>query len=131
MDAHLDNVVFVDVDARPTAILFDWQGVSRGRGAVDLATFITCASIEQRRAGELKLLRQYHLALQSGGVAEYPFEQLTADYRLALLRWWIGTVNGYGSPQSALLTGRQADLGWQGIERMCAAALDHDLPALL
>jgi len=48
-----------------------------------------------------------------------------ADYSIALLRWWIGTVNGYGSPYAAALTGRQAQLAQQSVRWWNAVAADH------
>ena len=130
VDAHLDNFAFRSTEDGLTAILFDWQGTARGLGVVDLARFITGCAIEPRRANEAELVRRYHGALQARGIAGYSLEQLLADYRVALLRLWIGHVNGLGSPQAAAWTGRQAALVRQSVARMVAATMDHRVAEL-
>ncbi|MBW3539335.1 MAG: ecdysteroid 22-kinase family protein [Planctomycetes bacterium] len=130
VDAHLDNVVFVPAEDGDEAVFFDWQGVRRGLCVVDLALFVNCTAPDQRRDHETRLLERYHARLAARGIEGYPIESCLEDYRIALLRWWIGTVNGLGSDYAASWTGRQADLARQGVERWSTAVTDHRLTAL-
>jgi aminoglycoside phosphotransferase (APT) family kinase protein len=79
-DYRLDNVLF-----RPNGelVVLDFQGVSFGRPAVDVAYFITTALTAEHRDEEATLLRTYHDALVAAGVSSYPFEQLVSDGELA------------------------------------------------
>lgn len=131
VDTHLDNVAFAGAGDDIRLILFDWQGVSKGLSVVDLAHFVTGTSSKATRLNEEFLLKRYHQGLISGGVDAYSFDRFFQDYRIAILRWWIGTVNGLGNPDSRNWTGRQADVAHQGVERWAAAALSYGVPALV
>jgi aminoglycoside/choline kinase family phosphotransferase len=127
VDTHLENIAFVGVGGAERPVVFDWQGVGKGLGAVDLSSFLLGGSTEQRRAGERGLLERYHAALVAAGVTGYSQETLFSDYSSALFRWWIGTVNGLGSSYAAAWSGRQAELAVQSVQRWNAVAEDHDL----
>ena len=94
-DYRLDNCFFREEAGSIEPIVFDWEFCVRGRGAYDVATFLSEAlSPEQRRAQEMDLLRAYHSALLSGGATGYPFEECLRDYRLSMLEvlvFWIVT----------------------------------------
>ena len=50
-DLHLDNILFSPSGHSPPVIVLDWQTVSWGPAAVDLAVMLaTSLSVEQRRA---------------------------------------------------------------------------------
>jgi len=84
-DFRLDNLFFAR-EGEPSVTVIDWQIVSRGRGAFDLAYFVTgSVAPADRRAWESDLLRLYHSLLISGGVKGYSFEQLLEDYRRSVL----------------------------------------------
>lgn len=131
VDCHLDNVVFLGTGGDVEPVLFDWQGVSKGLCTVDLALFLTSASPEPHRFNENELLKRYHDTLSVHGVCDYPLDRLTRDYRIALLRWWIGTVNGLSSTHAQTWTGRQADLTRKELASWSAAVINHRLPQLL
>ena len=131
VDTHLDNLVFFDEEQGSRLVLFDWQGVARGRCVVDLALFLSGVSPELRRKHETDLIERYEQGLIGRGVATYPRERLRADYRVAMLRWWVGTVNGLGSTYAQSWTGRQLEVARQTAERMSAAVLDHHLSDLV
>ena len=97
-DFRLDNCFFREQAgaAAPTVpIVFDWEFCTRGRGAYDVATFLSEAyTPEQRRAEEMPLLRAYHNTLVSSGAPGYSFEECLHDYRLSMLEvlvFWIVT----------------------------------------
>ena len=97
-DYRLDNCFF-SADARPQSpVVFDWEFCVRGRGACDVATFISEAfPSQQRREVEFGLLRTYHSVLVDNGVSGYSFEECWHDYRLSMLEvfvFWIVT-GGY------------------------------------
>lgn len=80
------NVLFdVNGGETPFAVV-DWQLVRRGRGPLDVATFLG-ASIApaQRRKDQMALLRLYYDALLEGWVARYSLQECFDDYRLAML----------------------------------------------
>ena len=131
IDTHLDNVAFLDAEDSTELVLFDWQGVGKGLGVVDLSSFLTGGSTEQRRQYERGLIERYHAVLVASGVTGYSLEMLNTDYSRALFRWWVGTVNGLGSSYAAAWTGRQAELARQSVERWNAISEDHGLTRIV
>jgi aminoglycoside phosphotransferase (APT) family kinase protein len=74
-DFRLDNVLFdIGGGARPMAML-DWQTVSVGPGAMDVAYFLSAGlDPAERRHHEADLMRFYHAELTRRGVRNYDFE---------------------------------------------------------
>ena len=97
-DYRLDNCFFPAQDGSQPVVAFDWEFCTRGRGACDVAMFISEAfPAEQRRDQEMGLLRAYHATLESSGVSGYTFEECLSDYRLSMLDnfvFWI-VAGGY------------------------------------
>ena len=61
-----------------------WQSLGRGPGVYDLAYLLGgSVTLEVRRTHEDSFLHAYHDRLVAHGVADYSFEDLVADYRLA------------------------------------------------
>jgi hypothetical protein len=112
VDPHLDNIVFVGPEDSSKVVLLNWQNVAKGLGVVDLSLFLISASSEKKLMDDVRLLQRYHAGLMAHGVSDYPFDRLQSDYRVALLRRWIGIVNGLAS-SAKTVTGRQAELGRQ------------------
>jgi Phosphotransferase enzyme family len=81
-DFRLDNLLF---DAKGGALklaTLDWQTVGRGCGTLDAAYFLGAGLRSwDRAAHEADLMRLYHDALLSFGVAGYVWEQCWHDYR--------------------------------------------------
>lgn len=126
-DASADNLFFVP---GPSVVVADWQLATRGRGAVDVATFLGGSlDPEVRRAHEERLLRAYHARLVEGGVTGYPWERCRDDYRLAALAvvWRLIGVVGMGIVPPALEAGFRDVL----IPRACRAACQLAAPDLL
>ena len=133
-DLHLDNVLFTAAGDTPMARIIDWQSVTRGLGAFDIALFITGAlSISDRRAAEHDLLKHYHQLLSASGVRDYTHGQLLDDYRLALLCQLGGTVGWPARVDLATLTGREHALVEALFEpgQLFAALEDHRTPLLV
>ena len=81
-DFRLDNLFF----RADGLTVIDWQLISRGRAAYDLAYFMSQSlPPEQRARLEIEELRRYHARLAEGGVRSYSFDECFNDYRLATL----------------------------------------------
>ena len=97
-DFRLDNCFFPDDDGARSPVVFDWEFCTRGRGANDVATFISDAfAPQERRKVEMGLLHTYHSSLVHNGVGGYSFEECLRDYRLSMLEvvaFWV-VVGGY------------------------------------
>lgn len=117
-DFRLDNMFFAP--DRGFRALIDWQLASFGPAALDIAYFI-CGSIDPEvPESEIDdLLARYHAALQSAGVADYPFEDLKAHYEdtLVLLLARMASVDLLDLGEQ---DGRGADLVSIWIQRLDA-----------
>lgn len=110
-DLHLDNVMFRSRRGTPTAVILDWQSVSRGPALVDVALFIVGSlGVPDRREAELDLLRRYQEALTRAGVTGYRFSQLLDHYRRALLHQLAGIVGWLSRTSPEDLEGRDRAL---------------------
>ena len=97
-DYRLDNCFFRTGAHSQSPVVFDWEFCVRGRGACDVATFVSEAfPTRRRREVEPGLLRTYHSVLVDNGVSGYSFDECWRDYRLSMLEifvFWIIT-GGY------------------------------------
>jgi aminoglycoside phosphotransferase (APT) family kinase protein len=83
-DFRADNLVFEGGGGRVPIATVDWQTVTYGVAATDLAFVIgTSLGRDERREHEAALVERYHRALLDGGVTGYDAERCWADYR----RW--------------------------------------------
>jgi hypothetical protein len=83
-DFRADNLVFEGSAGRVPIATVDWQTVSYGVGATDLAFVIgTSLGRDERRRHEEELVRRYHEALRARGVRDYDAGRCWDDYR----RW--------------------------------------------
>ncbi|TPG36589.1 phosphotransferase [Mycolicibacterium hodleri] len=77
-DPHLGNLGLIDGDP----VFLDWQVIRRGNAALDLSYFLTMSlDIEDRRAHEQALLREYLDRRTTLGGGEQDFDALWASYR--------------------------------------------------
>lgn len=126
VDSHADNVAFLDGEP----VLFDWQGVARGAGTVDIAHFLASALRGADRAAEPALFARWVYGLAVAGVDADPVA-LRGAYRAASLRWWIGVVGGLGSPAAAAWAGRQAEVARASVPRWVGVVTELQLGELL
>lgn len=126
-DYRADNLFF---EADGTVVVIDWQSISKGGGAADVAYFISQnLSVEDRRANEDDLLHAYHDALGAAGVTGYEYDQFFEDYRVGVIYGWIIPVFAVGSLDSS--SERAMALWTAVIERSQAAIFDHDAQEFL
>jgi thiamine kinase-like enzyme len=118
-DYRLDNLFFTGDNALSVV---DWQIISRGPAAFDLAYFMT-GSVKpaDRRAWETELLHEYHKSLEEGGVSNYSFEQLHEDYRRSVLFCFLYAVIIIG----------QMDISGERGQALFQASLERTVTAIM
>jgi thiamine kinase-like enzyme len=80
-DLQLDNIFFNRSHTATQLTIIDWQLMSIGRGAMDIASFLGAnISVDDRRTSEDSLLQLYHSKLVENGVENYSFDQCWDDY---------------------------------------------------
>lgn len=127
-DYRVDNLLFgADLGTRVAVV--DWQTVTAGAGASDVAYFLGGSiEVEDRRAHERDLLRHYHQRLCSGGVDGCTFDDLWADYRRYA---FAGLVMAVGAAMMVERTDRGDEMFLAMARRAAAHAEDMDSLALL
>jgi hypothetical protein len=130
-DLHLDNVIFGN---GRSVVVLDWQTVSVGPPAWDVALFLFGSlSVEDRRAAEAELLDRYVTLLSRHGVRNYSVRELRLDCVRALLVLLAGTIGWLTALDPAELSGRERALHDAALTdgRLVSALLDHDAEATL
>lgn len=133
-DLHLDNILFNPPGSDPLAVILDWQSVSWGAAALDVATFLagSLAVAVRRQSGD-DLLRRYHATLTGHGVSGYPLDALRDDCRRALARQLAGTVGWLAGADLAHLPRRERAVTEAALSdgRLVSALIDFDVAAVL
>ena len=128
-DYRVENLLFGD-PAADEVVVIDWQGIGRGPGAYDVAYLLGGSlSVEDRRAHEDRLVRQYHERLTERGV-EYSWGQVWDDYRYAHALGGLAVTLVAGATLD-ISTARGHALVVSMAQRHFAAALDHDCGRLM
>lgn len=128
-DMRLDNLLFgVEANAIDPIVMIDFQVPQWGKGALDLAYFLTQSlDVELRRNHERELLEIYRTELARLGVT-YDGDDLWEDYRAATLAVFaIGVMISGLAPTNE----RAAQLMRVTVQRASAAFDDLDLLTLL
>ena len=85
-DLRLDNVFFGSSADAANIKLIDWQAIRRGRGAYDLAYFLsTSVPADMRKQRQDELVEAYVETLFENGVEGYSIEDCREDFGWALL----------------------------------------------
>lgn len=127
-DYRLDNLLFPP-DGSPGVVAVDWQTLSLGLPARDLA-YVIATSLEPalRREVERDLVAAYHRALVAHGVGGHGLEECWEDYRFAQVQGPLVAVFGqaYGTR-----TERGDAMFAAMVARSCAAMRELDTLALV
>lgn len=119
-DFRADNVMFHPT--RNTVTIVDWQTISVGLPARDLAYF-TASSLttDFRRDIEVSLVEHYHAALSRHGVTDYDYETCWRDYCIGMIQPPLISLLGcaFATP-----TARGDEMFVHTLARSCAAIRD-------
>ena len=127
-DLRLDNVFFGSGPNADRIKLIDWQAIRMGRGAYDLAYFLsTSVPTDMRNLRQDEFIEAYVEALREGGVEGYSVEDCREDFAWALLDivtfvGIIGSTLDFQSARGLELSGTIISRLWQSIED--SSALD-------
>jgi aminoglycoside phosphotransferase (APT) family kinase protein len=127
-DLRLDQLFFAVEPDDPPMTALDWQISSIGRGAYDLAYFLSQSlTTEKRRGCEKDLVARYAERLSERGI-DYATEELNRDYRLTAAWCFAYPVIGVGRFDVA--NDRQNELLRVMLNGAAAAIEDHDALAV-
>lgn len=127
-DLRLDQLFFAVAATDPPVTALDWQIAARGRGAYDLAYFLSQSlSPETRRSCEADLIDRYRQRLAEHGI-DYPASELLRDYRLTTA--WCFAYPVIGAGQFDIANDRQVELLRTMANGAAAAIEDNDATAL-
>ncbi len=125
-DYRLDNLMFAP-DGSVTVV--DWQTISVGLPARDLAYFLSTSLMpDERAASEHDLVVTYHSRLLEHGVTDYSADECWRDYCLGMLHSPLITTLGTAFSST---TERGDAMALMMLERSCRAIRDLDTLALI
>jgi len=126
-DFRLDNLLFTPGD--PAPVVVDYQTVTWGAGAYDLAYFVGgCLEPDVRRSAAESLMAGYHDALVAGGVTDYSLAELVTDYRRECFG---GLMMAVGASMLVKQTDRGDAMFLTSVRRHAQQSLDLDALDLL
>jgi hypothetical protein len=122
-DFRLDNLFFGTHESHPEITVVDWQICFKGRGAYDVAYFISQSlDTDVRRANEDRLKQRYLDGLTKRGV-EYALDQFTSDYQRTVAYCFIYAVVSAGQIEAT--NQRMVELILSILDRAVAAIEDN------
>jgi thiamine kinase-like enzyme len=128
-DFRGENVMFGTGPDSARAVVLDWQGVVRARGAQELGYFIAQSMpIDERRTNERALIESYLAGLAGGGVEGYEFDELWNDYHYSIALGMVYTAMMAGLDLTHEPTVAKLEII---ISRLAVAADDIDVLGLL
>lgn len=127
-DYRVDNLLFGGPPDSPLAVV-DWQTVTLGQGAADLAYFLGGSiDIDARRVHEDELVHGYFEVAVSHGASGYSFDDLWRDYRRHA---YSGLVMAVGAAMMVARTNRGDDMFLAMARRAAAHVEDMGAEALI
>ncbi len=127
-DLRLDQLFFAVEADDPAVTALDWQITSKGRGAYDVAYFLSQSlTTETRRSCEGRLIERYAAGLAERGI-DYPRDELWRDYRLTTA--WCFAYPVIAAGRLDLANDRQLQLLHSILDRAAMAIEDHDALSL-
>ena len=132
-DLRADNLLLGEVGTEDEVLILDWQTVTQGLAAIDVAMLIGGSDPPAERVGHYReILKHWHAELERNGVTDYSFSDAEYDLRLALLACLtipVQTFRELGGPN--FRNAREAQLADCFILRHTSAAIDFDADAIL
>ena len=128
-DYRLDNMLFGAESARRRFVAVDWQTVSWGPAMTDAAYFLGGSlPLEERRAHERALVREYFEALEACGVRGFEWEECWDGYRR---QSFLGILMTVGPAMLVERTERGDEMFLTTLARYAQQVLDLDALPLL
>ncbi|HEY3189940.1 MAG TPA: phosphotransferase, partial [Solirubrobacteraceae bacterium] len=128
-DYRLDNLLFGEPASPKPFTVVDWQTVGWGAPMHDASYFLAGAlKVDDRRAHEQDLLREYHEALRSRGVEGLSWEDCWTDYRRQAFR---GVLMAIAASMIVERTPRGDEMFVTMLARHAQQAIDLDAADLL
>lgn len=91
-DVHAENLLF-SAPGKRRPVLIDWQLAGRGLAANDISFFLVKSlKVDQRRAHEARLLREYFALLPERVQTGYGFDRFQLDYRACVTRSMLSAI---------------------------------------
>ena len=127
-DFRPDNMMFATAAGGKPVTVLDWQSLSFGTGAVDVAYFLAGAlTPEARRAAEPELLARYLEGLKAQGVTGYGMDELKRDYAGG---GFLLFLTAFFAAMIVKRTDRGDDMFMQMLSSGARHVLDHDALAV-
>lgn len=127
-DLRLDQLFFAVEPDDPPVTALDWQVSAKGRGAYDLAYFLSQSlNTDTRRSCEKDLIARYAERLAENAI-DYKADELNRDYRLTTAWCFVYPVLGVGRFEAA--NDRQTELLRVMLCGASAAIEDNDALAV-
>lgn len=128
-DYRLDNMLFGAAGASRRFVVVDWQTVGWGAAMTDVPYFLGVSlSLEDRRASEATLVREYFEQLQDHGVRGLSVEECWLGYRR---QSFLGRLMTIGPAVIVERTARGDDMFMTSVSRYAQQVLDLDAFELL
>lgn len=128
-DYRLDNMLFGLPDSPKPLTVVDWQTVTWGAPLLDAAYFLgNGVELDDRRAHEESLLRDYHRALLGRGIEGFSWEQCWEEYRRQ--SFW-GVLMAVAASMLVVRTERGDDMFMTSLARHSQQVLDLGAEDLL
>ena len=128
-DYRLDNMLFGEAGAPRRFVVVDWQTVSWGAAMTDVSYFLGGSlAVEDRRAAEEALVREYFAQLQEHGVRGLSWEECWLGYRRQSV---LGLLMTVGPAVIVERTARGDEMFLTSLARYAQQVLDLDALELL
>ena len=97
-DYHLGNLFFGPANGNRSLVVFDWEGLRRAQGPLDLSFFLIWnLKPELRRGVEKDLLQKYCAMLKKQGVENYSVDQCYQSYQVTVYNLMLPSLVHIGA----------------------------------
>jgi hypothetical protein len=128
-DYRLDNMLFGEPGAPRRFVVVDWQTVAWGAAMTDLSYFLGASlRVDDRRAHEAALVREYFEQLHAYGVRDLSWEDCWLGYRR---QCFLGLLMTIGPAVIVERTERGDEMFMTAVSRFAQQVLDLDALELL